>query len=473
MNRRPRATCGIGANLRTERSPASSPRPEGASPSPTLLHRSPPTQKGAQLGEHFFRDLEGEGLDEMATMQAQPSRPSGVASSMTGRSCKFSRRWDVHDEELSGHRSEPLGCPEDASVRGRGSGDPLVKGLSALMSASILLVLGLTSSGCTRYVTADRLPQAYYQTAPPLRDVSKILEESFLAVKRIRVTGIYDHYRFSPASAPLEGDRLSPEVLARAVDTFETSTSKAASAVQIAQAGLKVTLLTCQHAIQFPDTVLEYSDTSGTGLPEGPRAIHRVSIKRSQYNLVADRTFLFPFEVLAEDAQADLAFIGTVYPLNAQHRALATLPARMGDSDRLSWGSFVYVLGHPGGYPMVTRGIVSDPGRSSLSSFLIDGLWNEGMSGGPILAIRGDDGALEWVGIARAAAGRVEYRLAPDPEMVPSQDERLLYEGRIYLEEVQRVLYGISLSVPMTEIRGFMNRNRAELRSRGWALPTF
>ena len=33
----------------------------------------------------------------------------------------------------------------------------------------------------------------------------------------------------------------------------------------------------------------------------------------------------------------------------------------MGDASRLTWGSFVYVLGYPQGYPMVTRGIVSLP----------------------------------------------------------------------------------------------------------------
>ena len=205
----------------------------------------------------------------------------------------------------------------------------------------------------------------------------------------------------------------------------------------------------------------------------GRRIIHRISIKQDQYNLVVDRNALRTFEVLAEDAPSDLALLGTVYPTDAESRSLSVLRVRVGDSERLSWGSFVYVLGHPGGYPVVTRGIVSDPGREATSSFLIDGLWNEGTSGGPILAVRGDDGSLEWVGIARAAAGRTEHRLAPDPELAESKDQRLLYEGRIYLEEVQRILYGISLSVPMTTIREFMDRNRANLRSRGWALPVF
>lgn len=349
-----------------------------------------------------------------------------------------------------------------------------MRGASAVSPVAAALFFGLTASGCTKYVALDRLPQAYYQTAPAPQDVSGALEEAFEAVKRIRVTGVYDHYRFSPESAPLDGDRLGPDVLARAVDTFSSSTSREASAVQVAQDNLKVTLLTNQHATQFADTLIEFAEAEADGhATTGRRAIHRVSIKRNQYNLLVERNRIQPFEVLAGDGLIDLALLGTVYPTDADRRALSVLPAPMGASERLSWGSFVYVLGHPGGFALVTRGIVSDPGREATSSFLIDGLWNEGTSGGPILAIRGDDGSLEWVGIARAAAGRVEHRLAPDPELIQSWDQPLLYEGRIYLEEVQTILYGISFSVPMTSIRDFMNRNRANLRNRGWALPVF
>jgi hypothetical protein len=340
---------------------------------------------------------------------------------------------------------------------------------------AVAIPAGLFATGCVRYVPVERGPQAYYQTGFPTQDVSGQLEETFRSVKRIRVTGVYDHYRFSPGAAPLEGDPLGADVLARAVDTFTNSTSREASAVQVARANRRVTLLTNQHAIHFPDTVVEYAEAAGRTrrATPGRRPIERVSVKRDQYNLVMDREGIQPFEILARDAQADLAFIGASYPMGTESQVLSVLQMQVGDADRLSWGSFVYVLGHPGGYPIVTRGIVSDPRREATASFLIDGLWNEGISGGLILAVRGVDGSLEWVGIARAAAGRIEHRLTPDPEAIGDLDQRLLYEGRIYLEEVQRILYGISLSVPMTTIRQFISRNRADLRGRGWELPRF
>jgi hypothetical protein len=336
------------------------------------------------------------------------------------------------------------------------------------MAAAFLA--GLATTGCVRSRLVDRGPQAHYQTAFPGNDVSGQLEEAFRSVKRIQVTGVYDHYRFSPENAPLEGDPLGEEVLALAVDTYRSTTSRSASAVQIAKATRGITLLTNQHAISFPDTVVEYADGVGRGHVNAPgrRPIARISVKRNQYNLVKDRMAVQPFEILARDASSDLALIGAAYPLGAEDRAVSVLSVRAGDSDRLSLGSFVYVLGYPGGFPMVTRGIVSDPHREATSSFLIDGLWNEGISGGPILAVRGEDGSLEWVGIARAAAGKTEPRLVPDPEAIGDPEQRLLYEGRVYLEDVQRILYGISFAVPVNTIREFIDRNRADLRRRGW-----
>jgi hypothetical protein len=62
----------------------------------------------------------------------------------------------------------------------------------------------------------------------------------------------------------------------------------------------------------------------------------------------------------------------------------------------------------------------------------------------------------------------------PDPEAIKDMvDDRLPYEGRIYIEETQRILYGISLSVSMTTIREFVDRNRDELERLGWRVPGF
>ncbi|MFO8175918.1 MAG: serine protease [Longimicrobiales bacterium] len=374
------------------------------------------------------------------------------------------------DPGVGGHGRPLPDSDADPGIGGRGRPLPAVRAVAAM------LLVGFAAAGCTRYVALEGDPQGYYQTAFPGQDISGQIDRAFRAVKRIQVTGVYEHYRFSPGDAPMEGDRLGADVLARAVDTFTSSNTRQASAVQIARAGRRVTLLSNQHAIHFPDTLVEYFQGTGRRPPGArePRVIERVSVRRRQENFLVDWENIQPFEVLARNVPADLALIGASYPAGTESLALSVLEVPVGNANRLSWGSFVYVLGHPGGYPVVTRGIVSEPLRPATTSFLIDGLWNEGISGGPILAVRGETGGLEWVGIARAAAGRVEYRLTPETEAMDDMtDERMLYEGRIYLERAQRILYGISLSVSMNTIREFLDRNREDLGILGWQVPRY
>ena len=146
------------------------------------------------------------------------------------------------------------------------------------------------------------------------------------------------------------------------------------------------------------------------------------------------------------------------------------MPVSAGDPSELAVGSFVYVLGYPGGYRMVSRGIAT-PLDDGQDGFVVDGNWNQGVSGGPVLAIRDDGDALEWIGIARAATAVLEPRVVPAPSAVEDYDPRLPYEGPVFLEETLRIQYGVTLSVPMTVIRRFMQRNRSRLDQRGYAVP--
>ena len=59
----------------------------------------------------------------------------------------------------------------------------------------------------------------------------------------------------------------------------------------------------------------------------------------------------------------------------------------IGKARELEWGSFIYLIGYPKGYKIITKGIVSDPDRDRQGSFLIDALFNSGLSGGILLAI--------------------------------------------------------------------------------------
>ena len=95
------------------------------------------------------------------------------------------------------------------------------------------------------------------------------------------------------------------------------------------------------------------------------------------------------------------------------------------------------------------------------------------MSGAPILAVRGEGGGLEWVGIARAASARTEYRLVVEEGAERTQDPLRPYEGPIYLQPVQEIRYGITFSVPMDVIRRFLDEHQSLMRDRGYPLPSF
>lgn len=351
-------------------------------------------------------------------------------------------------------------------IAGRGAGGP--RGALVL---SIPFFVILVLAGCTRYVEYDP-DRAYYHTAFPATDVSGSLEEILDSVKRIRVTTDYDVYFFADDDAPSADVALDESVLARAVDTTRVSEDRAASAVVLSRTDQNIALLTADHAVHRADTLVEHFTPEVEVAGLASERIRSVAIKQRQTNWILNLPDMDPFEILARDELADLALIGVEFPEG--HEALeevVPLAAAPGDPDRLSWGSFVYVLGFPSGYPMVTRGIVSDPERSVTASFLIDGLWNQGMSGGPILAIRGDGEALEWVGMARAAAARTERRLVPDEDLVAEHELRAPYEGPLYVEEVRRIEYGITLSVTLFAIRDFIDRHRSELAGRGYELP--
>lgn len=337
-----------------------------------------------------------------------------------------------------------------------------------------LLAAAATASGCAWTRTpAERTGQAHYQTAYPGWDTSPQLQEALRSVKRIAMVGDYLTYLFPTGVEVVESRLDDPEFLALAVDTLPSSHSRFGTAVVVAAGDGRLTLLTSQHVVDFPERRLQYR--LGDETSAGPSTeIAGVSVRVQAMGQLLDHLELGPFEVLAEDPVEDLALLGLRPPPGTELAAHPPLEARPGDPGRLSWGSFVYLLGFPRGYPMVTRAIVSDPDRDLRGGFLLDALWNEGVSGGPILAVRGEGGDFEWVGVARSGVASRELRVQPpgveplfteDPELV------MLYQGPLAVESVARIQYGLTIPVAMGRIRDFLERNREAVRSRGFPVP--
>lgn len=319
-------------------------------------------------------------------------------------------------------------------------------------------------AGCAGSQLPAEGPQAYYRTGFPQRDTSRELERILRSVKRIQVTGEYETFRFSADARVTRAELAAAEAYERAEARYRFSRTKTGTAAVIARTDGGMRLVTAAHVTRWPDTVVAYHGGDGGAGALRVRHVESVAILRRQTQAVLGVPGASEFRVVARDTVRDIGLIHAPVRSTTPDAEVPVLHIRAGDPARLVWGAFTYVLGFPRGYPMVSRAIVSDPRRDSDNGFLLDGLFNPGISGGLVLAVRGDTGALEWVGIATAAAGQTELVLVPDARVVEADGILVPYRGNLFAEQVTRIDHGITFSVPMTAVARF-------LRASGHRLP--
>lgn len=334
----------------------------------------------------------------------------------------------------------------------------------ALALACLTVAVGC---GPPRAVLVERGPQAYYQTAYPVHDTSEDLERLFLSVKQVMFTADYRTYTFAREAGVTEAAIRAGGFEARADSTYSESVTKSGTATVVARAGSRVSLLSTDHVAHFPEVRIQYweDDPPGPRPGRGERRVSSVSVRTSRHGTLLPPTGTTPLRVAARADADDVALLETTLSQASDTVQFPAVHVPPGDARRLSWGSFVYVVGYPRSNPMVTRAIVSDPDRDRRGGFVTDGLWNEGISGGLILAVRGDTGRMEIVGMARAGVGEREWQLRPDTVALGDEMETRLYDGRIFVRSTLRIRYGITLPVSMTVIQEFLRRNRITLRT--------
>ena len=307
-------------------------------------------------------------------------------------------------------------------------------------------------------------PGSNYTTAFPSKDVSKDLQRIQKSVKRISSTAIYVTYFF-------EDRLLTPDEL-KHIDLDDVSSRKmtntestAGTAVSTFSNSLRIALLTNAHVVSFPDTLISYRDQEGIS----PNTyVGSIKIKKSQNYLIYDLPNVGSFDVIASDESADLALL-RVSQNNFPELSAPSLPVRPGNARDLRAGSFVYIMGYPKGYSMITRGIVSEANRNEEGDFLTDALFNRGISGGLMLASRDNFNSLEWVGMTNSAVGQSSRYLVPDP--VKSYQYRSFdaYTDSIYVEEKVQITYGITQAIPINRIRSFLRDHADKLRRMGFS----
>lgn len=308
-------------------------------------------------------------------------------------------------------------------------------------------------------------PSDAYTTAFPHQDISISLQEAQKAMVRLITTVFYNTYSFDNPRVRLADIRTNnPSNIASHQFSSEESTAGTSVMLDLNNNG-DALLITCAHVVTAPDTIITYF--SGDDLPDN-RYIQSISIKRKQSNLIFTSGELSTFEVIAENSLADLALLSTAInsKMREKHRPL---PFSMGRSAYLQLGSFLYIMGFPKGFPMITRGVVSTKGLPPYRFFIIDALFNPGISGGLVISSNDNFKSFDWVGLARSATASREQILVPSPNR-ENENQNILrpYSDQVYIDQKDRISYGITQAIPIDEIRSFINDNRSVIRKRGF-----
>lgn len=344
---------------------------------------------------------------------------------------------------------------------------------AALVFISLFVFLSIT---CTSPQESTTLSSAggdgsdSYTTTFPHRDISEHLKNAQQAIIRIISTSHYNTYVFSKPEVRI-ADIQTNDVrnLTSQQYTNDESTAGTSIILDLNRNG-KTLLITCAHAVNSPDTLISYY--SGERFPPNT-FIESISIKRRQTNLLFTPSELSDFEIIAENRLSDLALLSATLNTDSrsEHRSLSF---EMGRMEHLQLGSFLYVLGFPKGFPMITRGVASTRGLAPHRFFIMDALFNPGISGGLVISSRDNFRNFEWIGMARSATASEETVLVPRPDDDgdgSSSQQQVLrpYNDTVFIGRKNRISYGITQAIPISEIRSFLDENRRIIRRGGFS----
>jgi S1-C subfamily serine protease len=342
-------------------------------------------------------------------------------------------------------------------------------GLAILSLFTIALTLTFCSSSQQSVSTESSAQQSqeeyseYYTSAFPHQDISSQLKDAQQSVVRIVSTGFYNNYNFDGKAITLADIKTNnPKDIATSQTSAEESTS--GTAIILDQNNRNSLLVTCQHTVFFPDTMITYY--RGPDIPD-ETYIESISIKKNQTNLVYTSSELQPFNVLATNRRFDLALLNVEFE-QVGNLGLYPLSVKTGNSDFLQLGSLIYVLGFPKSYPMVTRGLASSSESWNDRFFVTDASFNPGISGGLILASNNNFKSFQWVGVASSSTATREQVLVPRPENDNFTRITRPYTDSVFVQQKTRINYGITQAIPINQVKEFLKNQRPLLERKGF-----
>lgn len=341
------------------------------------------------------------------------------------------------------------------------------------MGLYVLPIILCFASACTKqvvYTTPQAKIDGKYDMAYPFGGDSKMLENVVKSVRLINATVYYERYIFDATEAVHKSD-ITPDFLRKNKDRKTIINDFRVGTATIIYAGkTHIAVLTCDHVVNFPDTLFTYF-----GNEDGGEAtlLHQIAVKRRQENFVTNIRQGDGFKVLISDAKRDVAILGKEL-LFYTDAVPEVFSYPVGSAKELGWGSLLYMVGFPSGKKMVTTGIVSSPNRNPHHDFLLDALFNRGFSGGLVLAVRDGLPNFELVGIVNAVAADNELVITPgDMKYKPEIGMDIYYNGPVYAGFRKKINYGISFGISIDWIRKFIRDNKKLLADKGFHISGF
>jgi len=299
-----------------------------------------------------------------------------------------------------------------------------------------------------------------YASGPPVREASTQLDKIAQSIYRLNVIAFYESYTFARSThMTLENFKKgNADKFAASHTISNQSVLGTASVVYVDNE--KAALLTCAHVVNFQDTLITY-------FPDSSGIIRNIAIKLKQNSFVMGLNNP-NVKVIAIDDKHDIALLkATIQP----EEDIRIMPFPVGKSSELDWGAFVYVMGFPKGHKMVESGLVSKSKKDSF--FLTNAIFNRGISGGPVFAVRNGSQHLEWVGIASSSSVSGIFYLEPNVDKAEAYSKSEPYRGELLINKKKMINYGVTFSVPMEEIIRFVTGNKPMLEQQGFATQLF
>ncbi len=344
---------------------------------------------------------------------------------------------------------------------------------SKIIRLSFIIILSFLNFSCSSIIYKTVYPtlsDGQYDSEFPYKSSSKQLDEIGNSIIRINSIAFYKTYGFD-FGEKVDRKNLQEKITDdKSIKSAIVDKTSSGTATVISSDAHGVALLTCAHVVYYPDTLItHYTDSQG----KPTDYIQSFSIKTKQNIYAAGYPEGGELNIISLDPKLDLAILAKKF----SHFAKYSFPVfnyPFGKAKELQWGSFVYILGYPLNYKMITKALVSSPNFDNNGGFLIDAVVNRGCSGGIVLAIRDGIPNFELVGVVDWVPEEKTYVLSPDFK----QDSNLYnpivpYTGVDYVKSLSNLKYGIAKIIPIESILDFLKTNKQKLENEGFHLKIF